>query len=557
MEPLDEKGILRIFVAVSSVFAMRLSLLPPLAACLFLLLPACRDGRDSAPEWEVALRELDRSLAQEAGLSQKHVADLADLKIQFKHATTPRTRYRFCDRIFDGYLKYDVDSALRYAHLKEEIAAGTDDAELRLDAALDLAQRYLISGMYHTALETVNAADTASVRSPGLQATYYQTLNSIYHGMALAAKDPEMATRFRAQELLYQRRSRAALTEDMLNYYTVNADIEIENGHPERARALMEERLADERLSLQDRAIVHYWIAKTYREEGNRENELKHYAISANCDQLAPVKASRSLIRLSRILYEHGDLDRAYTYIVRAYEDATRSDARTALDEIIQSQPDIIAAYEKLENRRQRQLKAFLAVTILILAALGFALLRLYRNHKRIGRMQRQILENVDRLKESNQIKDTYLGRYLSMFSEHIDALERYRSKLRVTAKSKDLDDILRVLKSDAYIDTERKTLYDEFDATFLGVFPDFVNQLNSLLREEARIGQDLPEGKLSNELRIFALIRLGVTESAQIARFLKKSPSTVYNYRVKLRNAAACDRDEFEKRLMEIGNPG
>ena len=557
MEPLDEKGILRIFVAVSSVFAMRLSLLPPLAACLFLLLPACRDGRDSAPEWEVALRELDRSLAQEAGLSQKHVADLADLKIQFKHATTPRTRYRFCDRIFDGYLKYDVDSALRYAHLKEEIAAGTDDAELRLDAALDLAQRYLISGMYHTALETVNAADTASVRSPRLQATYYQTLNSIYHGMALAAKDPEMATRFRAQELLYQRRSRAALTEDMLDYYTVNADIEIENGHPERARQLMEERLADERLSLQDQAIIQYWIAKTYREEGNRENELKHYAISANCDQQAPVKASRSLIRLSRILYERGDVERAYTYIVRAYEDATRSDARTALDEINQSQPGIIASYEKLEQRRQRQLKAFLAVTILILTALGFALLRLYRNHKRIGRMQRQILENVERLKESNQIKDTYLGRYLSMFSEHIDALERYRSRLRVTAKSKDLDDILRVLKSDAYIDTERKTLYDEFDATFLGVFPDFVNQLNGLLREEARIGQDLPEGKLSNELRIFALIRLGVTESAQIARFLKKSPSTVYNYRVKLRNAAACDRDEFEKRLMEIGNPG
>ena len=434
---------------------MRLSLLPPLAACLLLLLPACRDGRDRTPEWEKALRELDRSLAQEAGLSQKHVADLADLKIQFKHTTVPRARYRFCDRIFDGYLKYDVDSALRYAHMKDGIAAEVDDPELRLDAALDLAQRYLISGMYHTALETVNAADTASVRSPRLQATYYQTLNSIYHGMALAAKDPEMATRFRTQELLYQQRSRAALTEDMLDYYTVNAGIEIENGHPERARQLMEERLADERLSLQDRAIVHYWIAKTYREEGDQENELKHYAISANCDQLAPVKASRSLIRLSRILYERGDVERAYTYIVRAYEDATRSDARTALDEINQSQPGIIASYEKLEQRRQRQLKAFLAVTILILTALGFALLRLYRNHKRIGRMQRQILENVERLKESNQIKDTYLGRYLSMFSEHIDALERYRSRLRVTAKSKDLDDILRVLKSDAYIDTD------------------------------------------------------------------------------------------------------
>ena len=557
MESLDKNGILRIFAPVTNDISMRSAFLPRLAACLLLLLPGCRERGGHAPEWETALKELDRSLSREAVISQAHKADLADLKIQFKHASAPHARYRLCDRIFDGYLKYDVDSALRYAHLKDEIAADTGDAELRMDASLDLAQRYLISGMYHTALEAVEAVDTAAVLSPRRLAVYYQTLNSIYHGMALAAKDPELSERFRAEELLYQQRSRAALTGDMLDYYTVNADIEIENGHPERARQLMTERLADERLSLQDRAIVHYWIAKTYREEGNRENELKHYAISANCDQMAPVKASRSLIRLSRILYDRGDLDRAYSYIVRAYEDATRSDARTALDEINQSLPTIIDSYEKMEKYRQRQLMAFLGITFLFLAMLGATLLLLNRDRKRISRMQQEIQGSVDRLKESNQIKDTYLGRYLSMFSEHIDALERYRSRLRVTAKSKDLDDILRVLKSDAYIDTERKTLYDEFDATFLGVFPDFVNQLNSLLREEARIGQDLPEGKLSNELRIFALIRLGVTESAQIARFLKKSPSTVYNYRVKLRNAAACDRDEFEKRLMEIGNPG
>ena len=536
---------------------MRLFRCLTVSVCFVSLLSACRPGTDRRSGWEQALLELDHNLAREESLSQMHRARLADLKIQYKFTPVPRARYRLCDGIFNEYLKYDVDSALRYAHLKESLAAEAGDPELRLDAALDLAQRYLISGMYHTALETVNAADTTAVRSPELQATYCQTLNSIYHGMALASKDPEQSARFRASELLYQQRSRAALTEDMLDYYTVAADMEIQAGHPERARELVTERLENTELSVQDKAILHYWIAKTYREEGDSDNELMHYAISANYDALAPVKASRSLIRLSRILYDRGDLKRAYTYIVRAYEDATRSDARTGLDEINQSLPAIIASYEKMERHRQRQLQAFLAVTILFLAALGFFLFRLNRDRKRIRRMQREIQGNVDRLKESNQIKDTYLGRYISMFSEHIDALERYRSRLRVTAKSKDLDDILRVLKSDAYIDTERKTLYDEFDATFLGVFPDFVNQLNGLLREEARIEQDLPPGKLSNELRIFALIRLGVTESAQIARFLKKSPSTVYNYRVKLRNAAACDRDEFEKKLMEIGNPG
>ena len=543
---------------------MRLSVISPLAACLLLSLSACHGGRDAVPEWEKALIELDHNLAREASISQMHRARLADLKIQYNFTADLHDRYHFFDRIFDGYLKYDVDSALRYAHLKEGIAARTDDPELRLDAALDLAQRHLISGMYNAALAVVTAADTAEVRSPALKATYYQTLNSIYHGMTLAAKDPELSARFRENELLYRRRSRAALMENMLDYYTVGADIEIQNGHPQRARELVTERLGKEDLSLQDEAILHYWMAKTYREEGDPDSELTHYAISANCDLLVPVKASRSLIRLSRILYDRGDLKRAYTYIVRAYEDATQSDARTGLDEINQSFPDIIDSYEQAERSKKRQLEVFLAVTVLFLAALGFFLFRLNRDHKRIRRMQREIqginvrlADNVDRLKESNQIKDTYLGRYLSMFSEHIDALERYRSGLRVTAKSKDLDDLLRVLKSDAYIDTERKTLYDEFDATFLGVFPDFVHQLNGLLREDARIGQDLPPGKLSNELRIFALIRLGVTESAKIAQFLKKSPSTIYNYRVKLRNAAGCDRDEFEKRLMEIGNPG
>ena len=536
---------------------MRFSSISYLLAGLVLLLPACRDGRDSVPEWEKALAELDNTLSRSGEIEQEKSARISGLRTAFFRAADPVSRYRLCDGLFDEYVKSDLDSALAYAHLKEGIAAESGDAELRLDAALDLAQRYLISAMYYEALEVVTGADTASVRSDRLRATYYQTLNSIYHGLvAMTAKDEELSGKYREEELSYQRRSRAVLTEDMLDHYTVNADIEIENGHPERARQLVEDRLRDTTLSKQDKAILHYWVAKTYREEGDPDNELLHYAVSANYDQLAPVKASRSLIRLSGLLYGRGDLDRAYAYIIRAYEDATQADARVGLDEINRSLPGIIESYEQLERHRRRQLLGFLAVTVLFLVALGLSLFLLNRDRKRIGRMQREILDNVDRLKESNQIKDTYLGRYLSMFSEHIDALERYRSGLRVTAKSKDLDDILRVLKSDAYIDAERKTLYDEFDATFLGVFPDFVKQLNGLLREDARIGADLPPGKLSNELRIFALIRLGVTESAQIARFLKKSPSTVYNYRVKLRNAAACDRDEFERKLMEIGNP-
>ena len=538
---------------------MRFRFFQLLLVSLLFSLSACRnEGKRDLPEWEKALLELDRTLSRETAIDRRLEDRVDSLRVILTLRQDTRARYRLYDEIFDCYYKYDLDSALAFAHRKEVLARQVKDPDYLLDATLDIAQRYLISGMYYEAQEVVSAVDTTAIHTPRQRATYYQTLHSIFHGLALTVKDKVLSLRFREAETRYQQLSHAAMQKDMIDYYTVIAGIEIENGRPAEARQLLNGYLDSGRnLSLPDQSILHYWIAKTYREEGDTDHEILHYAISANDDQIAPVKASRSLIHLSGILYDRGDFERAYRYIVRAYEDATRADARVALNEINQSFPEIIDAYDQVERSKKRQLEVFLGVTFLLLTILAAFLVLLYQDRQRIGRMQRVILESVERLKESNQIKDTYLGRYLSMFSEHIDALERYRSGLRVTAKSKDLDDILRALKSDAYIDTERKTLYDEFDATFLGVFPDFVGQLNGLLREDARIGQDLPPGKLSNELRIFALIRLGVTESAKIAQFLKKSPSTIYNYRVKLRNAAVCDRDAFEKKLMEIGNPG
>ena len=144
---------------------MRFSSISYLLACLLLFLPACRDGRNSVPEWEKALAELDNTLSRSEEIEQEKAARIDGLRTALSRAEDPVSRYRLCDGLFDEYIKSDLDSALAYAHLKEGFAAESEDAELRLDAALDLAQRYLISAMYYEALEVVNAADTASVRS--------------------------------------------------------------------------------------------------------------------------------------------------------------------------------------------------------------------------------------------------------------------------------------------------------------------------------------------------------------------------------------------------------
>ena len=173
-----------------------------------------------------------------------------------------------------------------------------------------------------------------------------------------------------------------------------------------------------------------------------------------------------------------------------------------------------------------------------------------------IQRINARLERYIVRLNDANMVKEKYLGRYIDLFSSHINSLEIYRSMLRGIAKTRDFSEITAALKSDDFIDAERKRFYESFDSTFLGLYPDFVQHLNRLLKPDQQVSPAQKDGMLTTELRVFALIRLGITDSTQIAGFLKKSVSTVYNYRVKLRNAALNDREDLEKNIMSIGKP-
>ena len=509
-----------------------------------------------------ALKELDRALEQKDNYIQLKESRIAQLKQRDGKSADGPDLYHYYDDLFDEYYRFNVDSAFFYAHRKLALAQQLDQADLLRDAALDLAARYILSGMYYNAQEMLEQPALFQDMTHAEQARYYQALHSLYHYIRLSNKDLVLQPYYQERERHYQLQSEENLTPDMLPYYTVKANILIGRQAYQEARALMKEYPLDRHpLTNEELYETYYWIAKSYLAEGNIDLALQYYATSAYYDVISCFTASRSLVQTARLLLQKDDIDHAYNYITHAYEGASQIDARTSLEEVAQFMPDITDAYESLEKRRYAQLFTVLMLTSLLLVFTIVVLAFTRRIHNRLTKANRHIndinsslQEGVVKLKEANDIKESYLGRYLSMFSTHINSLERYRSSLRGVAKSMDLKEIQNALKSDEFIDAERETLFQEFDRTFLGIFPDFVPQLNALLEEDKRIGQNLPEGKLSNELRIFALIRLGVTESAKIAQFLKKSPSTVYNYRVKLRNAALCPHQEFEQRLMEIG---
>ena len=513
-------------------------------------------------ELRKALRDLDDALERQAEYDQMKQTQIAQQKQRYGAMATGKDYYFYLDNLYEEYLRFDMDSSFFYAHKKMDIARELGEGALIHDAALDLSTRFMTSGMYYNAKEILDMREDYPGITQEEKARGYQTLHSLYHFLALSNKDMVLQPYYLEQERYYQQLSGENYRPDQSTYYPIKANVLLGQGKPQEALALLESFVEKYSQNTNDEmAMVHYWMAKCYLADNDTDRALQHFATSARYDIISSSKSSRSLVRAARLALNKGQINRAYRYITHASQEAFKIDARICLNEAAQVMPDIVNAYEKLEKRRYSELRTFLLITLFLLvfsvSALVFMRLlhqRLSRANRRIGDINESLQQSIGKLKEANDIKDSYMGRYLSMFSNHIGSLERYRSSLRVVAKTMDLKEIQQALKSDEFIDAERESLYQEFDRAFLGLFPDFVAQLNALLQEDKRIGLNLPEGKLSNELRIFALIRLGVNESAQIAQFLKKSPSTIYNYRVKLRNAALCPNQEFEERLMEIG---
>lgn len=501
----------------------------------------------ASDQLKAALVRLDKVLEDEKNITARKEARIEAFRNQLQSVRSDQLRFHLQKCLYEEFARYDLDSALHYVHLEEETARRIGDRMLINEALNDKANRYVISGMYRYAEEALAQMEMKPTDVQSALVSYYRTLITLHHGLNITNKDPLFKNRLDTREHNYRNQIFDVADSTVLYYHTYRAENALDKGRTEEARQELENYLKTGPTSSDELSILHYVMAKSYQQEGNLDMALTHNAISAYYDLSEGVRSSRSLIKTARMAMLAGHTDRAFSYVTRAYNDATVSDARVCLDEIASFMPEIISSYGEVSKQRYNGILVIMMLLALLLTACIIILVVIRQYQLRLKRSLVQV-------KQANELREATLGQYAAMFASHINSLEEYRSSIRVVAKSKDLDEIIQALRSDDFIDAKRETLLKEFDQTFLGVFPDFVAQLNALLKEDQHVGENLPEGKLSNELRIFALIRLGVSESADISRFLKKSPSTIYNYRVKLRNASIYPNEEFEKRLMEIG---
>ena len=478
---------------------------------------------------------------------------------------TLEERYEIYQEMYREYKRYNMTFALSVAEQKLVIAKELDSLPLIRISEMNVAEIMSIMGMYKEALDVVDEMNCSAMDTA--QRLYcFHIYHSLYSLMSENSASQKERNRYNRLIALYKDSLISLIDRNSLGY-----DVMI-NGK------LIEDERYDESLIIMNRCyerykhdesqlrIVAYILSDIYSRMGELEKEKEYLAISATADLRTAVKEYIALRKLAVLLYREGQINRAYDYIKCAMEDAAFCGARFRILEISEALPIITAAYdEKIREEREKLLVYLVLISVLsviLMASVVFIckqLKNLSSAKEAIKKMYEDLKvmnENLDELNktlsESNHVKEEYIGSVFNLCSNYINKMEAYRINLhRILVANRSEE--ARRMTGTTLVQDELKEFFAHFDAIFLNIYPNFIDEFNSLLKDGEQIIPKVGD-ILTPELRIFALIRLGITDGSKIANFLHYSPQTVYNYKLKIKNRLSITKDEFEIIMRQIG---
>lgn len=523
------------------------------------------------------LTVLDRTIANTARYEQARLKRIAQIKEHYhtRKSNSLAEEYRINQQLYDEYEAYICDSARHYINRNIEIALQCNEPDWLNAAKMKKASILGKTGLYAEGVALLKSVDSKQLSREQL-IEYYITFEDIYLYHAEYAMDDEYQVEYLNKLYAYRDSVLQMVDKNSYQYITTYAPELLQQGRGDEAIAMLEAYHRKLSPDTRDYAVATSILAFIYQSMGQREKQKEYLIKSAIADIRGVVKENNSLRALAELLYDEGQLQRADVYMKRSMEDANFYNARLRNVQASRMLPVIDHAYQVEKEKHQQVLQIFLLVTSLLTLFLAGAVWYVIRQMKKLARarmellhmneklkrlneklteVNRKQLETNDSLTEANHIKEEYVGRFMGMCSVYIDKLESYRRMLNKQAASGKVEELFKTLKSSRFIDEELKEFYRNFDNSFLSIFPDFVKRFNELLPDEERISPKQDE-RLTTELRIFALIRLGITDSAKIASFLRYSITTIYTYRSKMKNRSLY-RDSFEEEVMKIGSFG
>ncbi len=523
--------------------------------------------------------KIDQAITESPRYVAQREANISTERQIFNQETDFQKKYESSFRLYELYRPFVSDSAIWFLRQCTALARQLDDHSAAVRCRSLLAIRCSNIGMYDEALNILDSIKPAEDIEKSSLGTYYEAYNNVYSELAYYTRLDDMRQQYQAKASQYEqlmlenlppahescflRRELAAQTAGKLDEAMKINDEWLstvkEGSHPYAMTALY--RYIEYKLQ-RDTAQMMHWLVESVLAD------IRNAAMDQG-----------SMWELANELMLKGDIDRASRYISFTSDCANRYGSRQRNWQISPLLSHIANDYKAQSERTTSQLWIALAVisilALLFLAALFFV----HRRNKQLATARNDLKTSNDelasanhlladqtkelsalnaqlstvnaQLSESNRVKEEYIGRFMSLCSQYIDKLDNYRKMVNKKMKNKELEELFQISKSTELKEKELEELYENFDTVFLHLFPNFIDDFNALLQPEMQVHPK--ENRLTTDIRIFALIRLGFEDSSKIAEFLHYSVNTIYNYRARIKNGAIGNREQFETQVKSL----
>lgn len=537
---------------------------------LLILMPVSAMAKQTLATTDITderhlLELLDSYIEKRDVYAKQKEEKLKQLKLRLRTADNNAARLAILDKIYREYYTYRYDSALVYADRGLALSQSDNDAYFTMLNRINRAAVLSTGGLYSQSEALLNKIGKEGV-PPRLRQYYYYTFTWLYNYWESFCDKSEFKDDLHKKKHHYLKLTVSATSNDntALHAY-LNAEL-----------AFMQNPLGKNVLSLYTTALMHspvnsrvhasaaYCIARYYREIGKTPLYEKYIIEAAISDMVCPLKENLALQEFSTYLYKKDAkyADHAARYIYCSMEDAKFYNNRLRMLEISNILPIIATANQEALAHKERIVRGVLAVVsfmslvLFAMAIFGYKQNKwLARSRREIRSQNRQLTELNEKLIATNHRRETYMRLFMDISAVYIRKLIEYRKLVSRKIKANQAADLLKTINSYKLAEEEATTFYTRFDRAFIELYPGFVDELNALLMPEVQIELPSPNS-LTTEARIYALMRLGVTDSLEIATLLFYSTQTIYNYKSAMRTRAI-NRDTFDEdisRLCHIG---
>lgn len=498
------------------------------------------------------MSQLHQAIAHRDEYEQAKENRLAALRQKVEEAPDNEELFYALGDLLEEYRAYNTDSALSVCRRREEVANRIGESGFIISAKINTAQTFSRVGMCQQSLNTMRTIVSEDV-PPGLRPLYYHVYRLNYGIMADLSVTPEEHAHYDKLTKTYLDSLQMFNIPGTLSYVLAEASVHNARREYRDAIAAVEDYMDSSDFAESERAMCAFTLSESYALLKDVPHQREQLLIAAIADMKAATREYAALTQLAMLLYQEGDLKNAYDFLKISLDDAAKCDARQRMLELSNIFPLVNEMYVSTIEKQRTTLRVSVWVISMLFLFLLVAIFFVVRQMRNTAAVNHSLSSANRDIAENSTLKEEYIGRYMDQCSIYIDKIDSYRKSLGKMIAAGQVDRLQTELKSTDFVKDELKAFYRDFDTTFLKLFPHFVEHFNELLRPEERI-YPKKEGQLTTELRIFALIRLGITDSAKIAQFLRYSVTTIYNYRTKVRNKALGERDKFESAVANIG---